>query len=302
VSSRTLAALALIAAIDVLSLCGSGTAHAWGDEGHEIIGRIAEQYLDPTVLAKVRAILANDNTHLTADTTIEQEATWADRFRDQDREGSRRHYNETWQWHFVDLELSGPDLRYACFGEPPLKGRLASQGPAADCIVDKINEFLAELGNPATSDSERVLALQFVLHLVGDVHQPLHASDYNDRGGNSRTVTVPDMGIAPNNLHHYWDTEFVTLLGPDESTVAQQLTSRITPAQRARWSAGTAADWATESFDIARLHAYGLLPPPLTDRHYNLPASYVTDATAVVAEQLSKAGVRLAFVLNETLL
>ena len=288
----------------VLAWCCAGTAHAWGDEGHEVIGLIAEHYLDPAVLAKVRSILAADGTHLTAGTAIDQEATWADKFRDSDRNTTKEHYNETWQWHFVDLELSAPrpDVKYACFDEPSLKGKPASAGPAADCVVDKIDEFTAELRNPATSDAERLLALQFVLHFVGDLHQPLHASDDNDRGGNSKTVSVPGMSIAPNNLHAYWDTEFVTLLGADESAIAQQLISRITPEQRASWSAGTATDWAIESFNIARTHTYGLLPPPIARAHYALPASYITDATAVVAEQLSKAGVRLAFVLNKALL
>jgi S1/P1 Nuclease len=87
----------------------------------------------------------------------------------------------------------------------------------------------------------------------------------------------------------------------DEGHEAVALIANITDAQRAQWSSGTASDWATESFDIAKAHAYGLLPAPTSPNHYTLPASYVTEATTVVAEQLSKAGVRLAFVLNNAL-
>jgi hypothetical protein len=79
------------------------------------------------------------------------------------------------------------------------------------------------------------------------------------------------------------------------------LIAGITEAQRAQWSAGTAADWALESFGVAKRHTYGLLPAPDSPNHYRLSADYVADATAVTREQLSKAGVRLAFVLNRAL-
>jgi hypothetical protein len=280
--------------------CVTSPAHAWGDEGHEVVGLIAEHYLQPAVKAKVLAILAADKTHLTANTQIDQEATWADKFRDSDRNTTKVHYNETHNWHFVDLEISGPDLKTACFGEPALPaGKVASNGAANDCVVDKIDEFTAELQKANTSAKERRLALQFILHFVGDVHQPLHASDENDQGGNLKTVVA--NGIASNNLHHYWDTEFVNLQGASETVIAQQLIAKISDAQRAQWATGTAADWATESFNVAKAHAYGLLPAPSSPNHYSLPPAYVTDATAVVADQLSRAGVRLAFVLNKAL-
>lgn len=276
--------------------CSVTPAYAWGDEGHEVIGLIANNYLDPAVRAKVSAILAGDTTHLTTHTLIDSEATWADKFRD----SSAAHRAQTAQWHFVDIEITAPNLTSACFGRPQLRaGTLASNGSANDCVVDKIEEFQAELQNSATSATEVREALQFVLHFVGDVHQPLHSSDDHDAGGNDKTVTAP--GIASNNLHHYWDTEFVNLLGSSESAIAQSLIANITGAQRAQWSAGTADDWAMESFTIAQNHAYGLLPAPSGTNHYSLPGSYVTDAKSVVATQLSKAGVRLAFVLNNAL-
>jgi hypothetical protein len=276
--------------------CSVTPAYAWGDLGHEVVGLIANNYLDPAVRTKVNAILAGDTTHLTANTMIDSEATWADKFRDS---SSARH-TQTAQWHFVDIEITAPNLTTACFGRPALAaGTLASNGPAKDCVVDKIEEFQEELLNSATSATERREALQFVLHFVGDIHQPLHSSDDHDAGGNDKTVTAP--GIASNSLHHYWDTEFVNLLGSSESAIAQSLITNITAAQRAQWSAGTADDWAMESFTIAENHTYGLLPTPTSTNHYSLPASYVTDAKTVVATQLSKAGVRLAFVLNNAL-
>lgn len=285
----------------VVSLCCiTAHAHAWGDEGHRIVGLIAEHYLESAVRVKVNAILAADATRLTPSTQMAEEATWADKFRDSDRNATKVHYDQTRSWHFVDLELDGPDLQTACFGRPVLpEGSLASLGPAEDCVVDKIDEFTAELTNPNTSQQERLLALEFLLHFIGDIHQPLHASDDHDRGGNLKIVAAP--GIASNNLHHDWDTEFVARLGSNAAAAAQQLIAEMTDAQRAQWSKGTAADWARESFAVAKDHAYGLLPAADGPNHYRLSAAYVSDATAVTGAQLSKAGVRLASVLNSAL-
>jgi hypothetical protein len=291
----------------ILSLCCVTTpAHAWGDEGHEVVALIAQHYLDPGVATKVNTILAADTTHLTPNTNIDSEATWADKFRDSDRNTTKVHYNETHNWHYVDLEISGPNLNSACFGQPPLNGALASAGPAQDCVVDKINEFAAELKSPATSDQERLFALQFILHFVGDIHQPLHASDNNDQGGNLENVkAVPALpktaGSSSGNLHGFWDTQFVALQGSKTAaTVAKKLITKITASKRTKWSAGTAADWANEAFGIAKVNAYDL-PAPTSTHHYTLPKAYVTNAKGVVAQQLSKAGVRLAFVLNNSL-
>src|SRR5262249_54894189 len=145
-------------------------AFAWGDEGHEIVALIADHYLQPQVRVKVNNILAGDTTGLTHNTRIDQEATWADKFRDSDRYSSKLRYNGTRNWHFVDIELPAPDLKSACFGQPPLANVPASAGPARDCIVDKLDQFIAELKSPATNPGERLLALQFILHFVGDIH------------------------------------------------------------------------------------------------------------------------------------
>jgi hypothetical protein len=274
-------------------------ACAWGDEGHEVVGLIADHYLEPGVRRRVLALLAGDATDLTAK-DIAHEATWADKYRDSDRDAAKVRYLQTRNWHFVDLELAGVDVNRACFGRPPLPpGTAASNGPADDCVIDKIDEFRAELKDPGTGEPERRLALQFLLHFVGDIHQPLHAADNHDQGGNRDTVSAP--GIATNNLHHDWDTEFVARLGANENEIAQRLIANIKDSERARWSAGTPEDWALETFAVAKSHAYGLLPPLKSPYHYEITAAYVADATSVTAEQLSKAGVRLAFVLNQAL-
>jgi S1/P1 Nuclease len=153
-----------------------------------------------------------------------------------------------------------------------------------------------ELASSTTGDEQRRLALQFLLHLVGDLHQPLHAGDDHDQGGNRKFASAP--GITPNTLHHQWDTEFVVRLGANEAEIARRLLAQVTDAKRAQWSTGTPDAWAMESWSVAKRHAYGLLPRASAPDYYELPEAYVSDASAVTAEQLSKSGVRLAWLLN----
>lgn len=293
---RYLAALALSG----LAALSAPPAHAWGDEGHQIVALIAEHYLAPAVDLKVHALLDTDRSALVSDTSMASEATWADRYRDSDRQTSRERYERTYRWHFVDLELGAPDLKSACFLYPRLlPGTSASAGVAQDCIVDKIEQFEAELAAPGTDPDERRVALQFLLHLVGDLHQPLHASTEHDQGGNLKHVSADSL--QPANLHRYWDVEFVRALGDDPPQVASELIAHITAADRAAWSRGSVADWALESYAIAKAVAYEPLPAPDARGEYRLSAGYVNGAVAAVRMQLSRAGVRLAWLLNRAL-
>ncbi len=284
----------------LIALLVPRSACAWGDEGHRIVARIAEHYLEPAVRVRVEALLAGDGTGLVGDTSIASEATWADRYRDSDRNGTRLRYEQTYRWHFIDLDLQRPDLDPACFGRPALPQSLpASEGPARDCIVDKIDQFRAELAASSTPIQERRLALQFLLHLVGDLHQPLHACTDHDHGGNQTHVSA--RGERTGSLHAYWDVELVQRLGIDPDTVAQALIVRIRPEDLSDWRRGRPADWALESHEVARRIAYGRLPARRYRGRYRLSDSYLSAATAAAATQLSRAGVRLALVLNGAL-
>jgi hypothetical protein len=274
-------------------------AAAWGDDGHKVVALIAEHYLTPTAKRQVDALLAADTDPLTPH-DIASEATWADRYRDSDNR--RSHYDATKRWHFVDLEITDPDVAKACYGHAPLPaGTPASVGDKNACVVDKINQFAEELGAPGTDAEERIVALKFLLHVVGDMHQPLHASDNNDAGGNSVKVMVDGFDHrARNNLHGFWDTQFVEALGRPPAALATQLLAQITSEQEAEWKQGTPNDWALESFSIAQVDVYG--DPPLSkDTLQRLDAAYVDRAKKDVALQLSRAGVRLAAVLNKAL-
>ncbi len=286
--------------IGALGLCwtlGFGhPAFGWGDEGHRAIALLAQRYMTPATKARVQALLSADPDHLTGH-DIASSATWADRYRDSDRNTTRERYNHTHLWHFVDIELRAPNIDAACFGHPPVAPAVAaSVGPDRQCVVDKVNQFAAELENPAIDLRERIVALKFLLHFVGDLHQPLHAADDYDQGGNNKTVSA--AGFRSGKLHHYWDTEFVLELGDTPDDIAAALVPGISEVNRRAWSQGTPADWALQAFDLGRRDAYGRLPPRNASGTYRLDQHYIEAARRDVALQLSRAGVRLAAILN----
>ena len=275
-------------------LLSPGLAYAWGNEGHQIIATIAMDELTPAVRAKVGAMLAADTSSLTAH-DIASEATWADAYRG-------AGHRETAAWHFVDDEIDhAPDLKAACFGFPT-PDQPPSSGPAQDCVVDKIEEFRTELSAHDTAPAERLLALKYLLHFVGDIHQPLHASDNHDRGGNCVHVSLG--GSRTTNLHAFWDTGVIQLMGPDAQAITTRLEAQVSPAQRQAWASGDAKAWALDSYQVATSVAYTLGTPsgcasdvaPIT-----LPSDYQAKAETAAEVQLEKAGVRLAWLLNQAL-
>jgi hypothetical protein len=268
-------------------------ALAWGYKGHQVIAEIARAELTPAAQAKVDAILATDTDPLTRH-DMENEATWADAYR------SHGH-RETAQWHFIDTEIDGSaNLDAACFNHPAATNP-ASAGPAQDCIVDKVREFSAELAAPATAPIERLLALKYLIHFVGDLHQPLHASDNHDHGGNCVLLSLG--GLRTQNLHAFWDAVVVDGIGSNPATVAIMLRSHIAPAQRAQWQRGDATTWAQEAFAVARSVAYTINSQPGCGdtAPIALPAGYDAKAQAAAAVQLERAGVRLGSLLNRAL-
>lgn len=264
---------------------------AWGFKGHEVIAAIARAYLTPQARARADALLAADTDALTKPDMLSR-ATWADVWRNAHRETS--------EWHFADVELDRPDLNAACFNSPPAGGP-ASAGPAEDCVVNKVYEFEAELADPKTPQPERILAFKYLLHFVGDLHQPLHASDNHDKGGNC--VRLALGGPRTVNLHSYWDTAVVDALGDDPQQIADSLRATITPAEKASWEQGDAKSWALETFQAART-AYSLHSPPGCNPNaapVDLPPGYEKVARDAASIQLERAGVRLALLLNRAL-
>jgi len=282
-----------------LLLGASQPALSWGDHGHKAIALIAQQCLTRSTKDQVAAMLASDPDPLTPH-DIASEATWADKYRDMDNR--TKHYEQTQNWHFTDIEIDKPDLTTACFGRKPLPpGSLASNGPAQACAIDKIEQFQAELAAPSVDAEERLFALKFLLHFVGDLHQPLHSSDNHDRGGNDVKVVVDGFPHkARDELHGFWDTQFVDDIGTPPRALANQLLAEITPADAREWAAGFPEDWAMEAFNLAKTDVYGS-PPLAKDQTQHLNSSYVDTAEVDVRLQLSRAGIRLAHILNTSL-
>jgi hypothetical protein len=124
--------------------------------------------------------------------------------------------------------------------------------------VDKIKQFRAELSRPNIDAEERLIALKFLLHFVGDVHQPLHSSDNHDKGGNDIKVIVDGFSHKPRDeLHGFWDTQFVEGIATRPTALAKQLLAEITPADATEWAAGSPEGWAMEAFNLAKSDVYG---------------------------------------------
>jgi nuclease S1 len=249
-------------------------AHAWGYEAHRIIAEIAEQFLAPETAHRARELLALENV-----TTLAEVSTWADEIRLQ-RPG-------TGPWHYVNIPIILPT------GEPAVYDA-ARDCPKNACVVAKIEQFERELTDRQLLERQRLEALKFIVHFIGDAHQPLHVSNNHDRGGNDDPVIF--MGL-PTNLHAVWDSGIIwPAVGGDERAYALQLVRSIRKEEHQRWSEGSLISWVNEAHEIAARTIYGELP-----HSGKLPDDYETKALPIVNEQLERAGVRLATVLNACL-
>ncbi len=240
-------------------------AWAWGAEGHEVAAAIALQEMTPKARAQASRLLGGEAMMI-------HDANWADEIKDQRR--------ETGPWHYVDIPLAARnyDSRRDC-GD-------------GDCVVAQIKREQRILANRKLSPGQRAEALRFLIHFVADLHQPLHAEDNDDKGGNGMKVY---LGNQRTNLHHVWDVQVVEVLGYDADAVARSIT--ISPAQRTAWCRGSVMDWANESHALAQDIYEG------ARGHRNLRISPATlrSVAPITRQQLAKAGTRLACILNRTL-
>jgi hypothetical protein len=258
-------AILLLVAATIAPLTG---ARAWGVEGHRIVALIAERHLTPAAAAAVKRLLAADGATRLADV-----ASWADDWRETHR--------ETGPWHHVDipLEAAGYDPARDC--------------PHDACVIAQIRRFARDLADTSRPNGEREQALKFLIHLVGDVHQPLHAADHHDNGGGDVRVIYDGR---PSNLRRIWDVELVRAasgVAGGEAVLVDQLDS--TPADTPDIEP---VAWANEAHGLAANVAYPNLPD---DRGEDLSGDYTIAVTPVVNEQLRRAGLRLAATLNAAL-
>ncbi|HWD90172.1 MAG TPA: S1/P1 nuclease [Mucilaginibacter sp.] len=238
---------------------------AWGTEGHRIAGVIAESYLTPKAKAAIRAILG--------DTSIAIASNWADFIK------SDPNYSYLSSWHYIDMDKA--------YSYPELQEHL-KQDTSVDAYT-KLNFLIAELKKKDLASDKKLLYLRMLIHIVEDVHQPMHVGHTGDKGGNDIKVTWMNN---PSNLHSVWDSGLIDFqqLSYTEYAMAINFT---TPAQRAQWQSEPASQWLFESNQIAdRLYEEVKSGDTLNGFKYNF------NHIAIVNRQLVKAGVRLAGVLN----
>jgi S1/P1 Nuclease len=295
-------------------------AHAWGCKGHETVAIIAEAHLTTAAKAMAFKILNAGPidpslSRYCQDPGLDAFAdasTWAD--------DERQVKPETGPWHFIDIPRGAPESILSQFCRP-----------ATGCVTTALAAQIEILRDRKASPQVRADALRFVIHFVGDIHQPLHDTTNNDRGGNC--VPVEFFGRAPKetnataqsyspNLHGVWDANIIDQLSPGETSrqLAQMLDQHF-EQQESGWSSQTINfnTWAWESHQLAESTVYGRLPAKIAiekpldiqscadDNHIStrmlqlnedLEGDYQAAAAPVVEEQLAKAGIRLAALLN----
>jgi len=235
------------------------TAQAWGPTGHRVVGSIAEQHLSGKARKAVHRILGT--------TSMAIASTWMDDVR------SDPAYDYTRDWHWVTI----PDgSTYA----------QAEKNPNGDA-VEAIDRMVRALKSDTLSDARQLFCLKVLIHLIGDLHQPLHVGRGDDRGGNSFQVQWFKKG---SNLHRVWDSGMIDQSKLSFSELARSL-DHATPQQIKEWSNGTAEDWAQENLAYrARIYP----AEPGADLGYE----YQYENWPLVQQQLLKGGIRLAGVLN----
>jgi hypothetical protein len=297
------------------------SAWAWGCEGHQVIALLAEKHLNPRALAMVKQIL-NDGpidpalNRYCKEGGIDEMAdasTWADDI--------RTVRPETGPWHYIDIPLgsSHADISKYC-------------APSESCVTQAITNQIAILRQSGIDPEKRAEALRYLIHFVGDLHQPMHATTNNDQGGNCVPVAyfdaLPELrnpqteSYAP-NLHGIWDTNILgrETTGKTVDQVAGEF-DRAFASEEIVYSRGRVDvnAWAAESFRIAKTIAYGKLPAaipvetlkPLTscadDDHIaarmlklneQIAQPYQEVAAHFVEQRIATAGARLALVLNQ---
>ena len=289
----------LAGAAALLSLAAPVCAHAWSDEGHRAIAFIAEQYLRPAALDQVNKMLAADIA-ASGGLDLQSAAGWADRYMLGDQGAGGERYEANVRWHFADIETVRPNIPKACFGQKPLaKGVAGSGGPAEDCVISKLDQFSAELADRTVPAAERLAALKYLINLIGDAHQPLRVADEHDDHG--KLIPVSAKGFKDGSLFSYWDEELLAMRGLYPGEIAQQLKAKIAPADARLWASGTPQLWALEAHQVAVQQAYGMLGPINIKGRFTLSDEDIASAQDAISLQLSRAGVRLAYVLNEAL-
>lgn len=288
------------AATIALTCCILATSpiYGWWETGHQAVARLAAAHLTPAARVRLSRILGVPDTPDAVTNALAVASTWADEHKTETNTG---------EWHYIDLALQ--DTR----------ADIPARCPGGNCVTAKIISFSSQLASqkpdPKWSEMD---ALRFLVHFVGDIHQPLHAVSDADLGGNCEPVRPPVNEAK--NLHAVWDGAIVRAMNGSDVMIAAGLESyvkQLGARGQSAWSSGTAEDWAWESHELARKNVYAKLhipvepvmfPKACTDAPAEIQSFrpkidglYINSMKPVVRDQLAKAGLRLARILNEAL-
>ncbi len=268
-----------ITAIFLLATLLPAQLLAWGPKGHAIVADIAASRLTPIARQNLQLLLGADS--------LASIASWAD--------SVRKERDESIDWHFVDIpkNASGFSEERDCFR--PQDKHKDALSDHHNCVVDRIEMFQKVLGDEKASRADRLEALKWLVHFVGDLHQPLHAID-EARGGNDIRLPVfgsPKCGDYDCNLHWAWDTLLLEHTGYSEEEYVGRLNTLIAQKHLENQAGGTPVDWANESHVQAR-HIMEAKPTAIDEAYYQANIELVN-------QKLALAGLRLATLLNNTL-
>ena len=249
---------------------------AWGPDGHSIVGEIAQRRLDGRARAEVQRLLGPGHS-------LASEGAWADDVRAQ--------RPETFNWHFVDIPLAEASYRAA---------RDCRATPKGDCIVGELQRARQALR--CGGNDERREALRWAIHLVADLHQPLHTIA-EEQGGNTVPLEVAIAGLrcprctpsrSAQNLHWLWDGSLIAASAWSWGAYVRRLEDGWLVSDEARAAAGgNVIDWTNETHAVAR-EVWSWTP---ADR--SIGDDYYRKALPVLDRQLGRAGLRLAVFLND---
>lgn len=256
-----------------LSIAVAMPAHAWGPLGHRLVARLAEEGLSPATRAEVARLLQGEQ-----EPTLAGIANWADNLRGSDPALGRRSA----PWHYVNIAEAG--CRY----------ERDAHCPDGACVNEALEAQARILADRTRSDAERLQALKFVVHLAGDAHQPLHAGNRHDRGGNDYQVNYRGKGT---NLHSLWDSGLMRTRNLGEDAWLERLRALPAPTVASIGRpprAGFPVPWVEESCRAS-------VAPGVYPEGHVIDDAYVAAQLPVQETQLRLGAARLVEVLEATL-
>ncbi|RST32051.1 hypothetical protein HMF7854_01310 [Sphingomonas ginkgonis] len=272
----------------LFALVLSAPASAWWEYGHQTVASIAWLSVRPETRARISELLRQEkllDTPTCPAKTIEQASVWPDCVKPL---GDR--FSFAYSWHYQNTEICRPfSLKADC--------------KDGNCVASQIDRNARLLADTTVPARERVMALAFLVHFVGDLAQPMHAAGHNgDRGGNDVKV---NYGVVPSNLHSIWDGYLAERAFSTPPKDAAGILAQSTPAERARLAAGTTEDWSREGWELARRYAYGsILQDPCAvpaQQPTSMSEQTIRSLVPIVRRQALAGGLRLARLLDDAL-